>query len=220
MGKNSFVMYNDWSSLVGMLSDEQSGELLKAIYDYHCGNKEKPKDKMVLGIYEMMCKRFEADALKYEKICIRNRQNGANGGRPKGSQNKPTGFSEEPRETQKNPVGKSGLIWVSDNDNDNDNELIKERDKREKVAKAPRSPFRKPTVDEVSQYCHEHGYQVDANNFVDFYTSKGWKVGKEPMKDWQACVRTWARRDEKKKVTQFQQNNYDFGLLEEQLLDN
>jgi hypothetical protein len=50
-----------------MLSDEQAGELLKAIYCYHIGEEEKPKDKTVLGIYEMMCKRFDADAEKYEK---------------------------------------------------------------------------------------------------------------------------------------------------------
>jgi hypothetical protein len=36
---------------------------------------------------------------------------------------------------------------------------------------------------------------VDPEEFVDFYTSKGWKVGKNPMKDWKAAVRTWARRD-------------------------
>lgn len=59
----------------------------------------------------------------------------------------------------------------------------------------PRSRFTPPTVEEVRAYCRERKNGVDAERFVDFYASKGWKVGREPMKDWQACVRTWERRD-------------------------
>jgi hypothetical protein len=50
-------------------------------------------------------------------------------------------------------------------------------------------------VDEVTAYCRERENQVDAQKFVDFYTSKGWKVGDQGMKDWKACVRTWERKD-------------------------
>lgn len=53
--------------------------------------------------------------------------------------------------------------------------------------------FVAPTVEEVSAYCRERGSNVDAERFVDFYTSNGWKVGKNPMKDWRAAVRTWER---------------------------
>lgn len=56
--------------------------------------------------------------------------------------------------------------------------------------------FRKPTLEEVSAYCKERKNNVNPQRFIDFYTSKGWKVGKEPMKDWKACVRTW-EQDEK-----------------------
>ena len=222
MGKNSFVMYNDWHSLVMMLSEEQAGELLQAIYCYHAGEEVKPKDKTVLGVYEMMCKRFEADGEKYEKICERNRKNGLNGGRPKGSTNKPTGLSEEPKKTQKNPMGKSGLIWVSDNDNDNDNDNDKDIAKK-KVAKAPR--FTKPSVDEIREYCQQRGNQVDPQKFFDFYESKGWKVGNQGMKDWKACVRTWESRDKAVKKTEnkflnFEQRTYDMDSLERLLLDN
>ena len=50
-----------------------------------------------------------------------------------------------------------------------------------------------PTAEEVAAYCRERGNKVDAQRFVDFYTSKGWQIGKEPMRDWRACVRTWER---------------------------
>ena len=55
--------------------------------------------------------------------------------------------------------------------------------------------FAPPTVEEVETYCRERGNGLDAHHFVDFYASKGWKVGNQPMKDWRACVRTWEKRD-------------------------
>ena len=61
--------------------------------------------------------------------------------------------------------------------------------------KATTKKFIKPTVLQVRQYCQERGNAVDAQRFCDFYESKGWKVGNTPMKDWQACVRTWERDD-------------------------
>ena len=51
-----------------------------------------------------------------------------------------------------------------------------------------------PTVDEVSAYCEERHNGIDAQAFVDFYSAKGWLIGKAPMKDWKAAVRTWEKR--------------------------
>lgn len=55
-----------------------------------------------------------------------------------------------------------------------------------------RSRFVPPSVEEVAAYCNERGYTgVDPERFVDYYTSNGWKVGRNPMKDWKAAVRSW-----------------------------
>ena len=61
--------------------------------------------------------------------------------------------------------------------------------------RAGASRFVPPTVEEVSAYCQERRNRVDPAAFVDFYSSKGWKVGSSPMKDWKAAVRTWEQRD-------------------------
>lgn len=53
--------------------------------------------------------------------------------------------------------------------------------------------FVPPTPEEVNVYCRERNNGIDGSEFCDFYTSKGWKVGKNPMKDWKAAVRTWER---------------------------
>lgn len=57
--------------------------------------------------------------------------------------------------------------------------------------------FQKPTVEEIKGYCIERKNRVDPQNFYDFYEAKGWMVGKNHMKDWKACVRTWERSSAK-----------------------
>lgn len=61
--------------------------------------------------------------------------------------------------------------------------------------------FVKPTLEEVKTYCRERMNMVDAEKFMNYYESNGWKVGKNPMKDWKAAIRTW----EKSTTTQQQQ---------------
>ena len=70
--------------------------------------------------------------------------------------------------------------------------------------------FSPPSFDDVKSYCQERKNGVDPQAFVDWYASNGWKVGKNPMKDWKAAVRTWEKRDS-------EQNKpfvYDYGSTE------
>ena len=88
--------------------------------------------------------------------------------------------------------------------------------------------FVPPTVDQVREYCQERGNTVDPERFVAFYSSKGWMVGRNKMKDWKASVRTWERnnnQNQKQSVNQenrngfhnFEQRDYDFVELEQRL---
>lgn len=61
-----------------------------------------------------------------------------------------------------------------------------------------RKSFVKPTIEEINQYCQERNNSINAEAFYDFYESKDWYVGKNKMKDWKACVRTWEKRNETK----------------------
>ncbi|MCB6475569.1 hypothetical protein LI171_04865 [Emergencia timonensis] len=47
----------------------------------------------------------------------------------------------------------------------------------------------------LKEYITKNHFQVDADRFYDFYESKGWLIGKQRMKDWQAAVRTWSRKE-------------------------
>ena len=63
------------------------------------------------------------------------------------------------------------------------------------TAKPARVCFRKPNAQDVAEYATGICANVDPQEFIDHYTSNGWKVGKAPMKDWKAAVRNWAKRD-------------------------
>ena len=68
------------------------------------------------------------------------------------------------------------------------------KEEKEREEKGDASPFRHPSQSEVRAYCAERGGVADPEQFFDFYTSKGWKIGNQPMKDWKAALRTWERR--------------------------
>ena len=61
--------------------------------------------------------------------------------------------------------------------------------------------FIPPSVDEVRAYCQDRQNGVDPQRFVDYYTSNGWMVGKNKMKDWKASVRTWEKKEGKPKAS-------------------
>lgn len=79
------------------------------------------------------------------------------------------------------------------NINANSNPNINANNNSEGTPKPAEKRFTPPTVDEVRAYCQERRNNVDAQRFVDYYTSNGWMVGKTKMKDWKAAVRTWER---------------------------
>ena len=59
----------------------------------------------------------------------------------------------------------------------------------------PKKKFQKPSLEEIQAYVKEKGYVFDAGQFFDYYESKGWLVGKSPMKNWKAACSTWNRRE-------------------------
>ena len=79
-----------------------------------------------------------------------------------------------------------------DNNDDNDNKFIR------------------PTLQEVKDYCQERANNVDPEQFIDYYQANGWKVGKNPMKDWKASVRTWERKNkDTTTTTDFNKNKWN-----------
>lgn len=77
------------------------------------------------------------------------------------------------------------------------------------------SRFQKPSIEEIRQYCLEKELDVDAEQFFLFYESKGWVIGKSPMKSWRAAVCTWSRRQ--KETPQRKRESRSESVLEHNL---
>ena len=76
-----------------------------------------------------------------------------------------------------------------------------------------RKVFKKPTLDELKEYCLSSSLSVDYQYFYDYYESNGWRVGKNPMKDWKATLRNWDRKNRTSK--QVTKSNYEIGKVYE-----
>ena len=108
----------------------------------------------------------------------------------------------EKQGTEKQGVENQGLEFQGV---ENPVQLNKDRLNKEKRI-TDNKRFIAPTLEEVQAYCQERGNTVDPERFIDYYSSNGWKVGKNPMKDWRAAVRTWEKNgySQKQKETGYQ----------------
>lgn len=97
------------------------------------------------------------------------------------------------REKKKRPCNVT--VTPPDTDTDTDTDTDKHPSSKDvgQSSKPERKKFTPPTLEEVAAYCRERGNAVDPQNWLDHYTANGWKVGKNPMKDWRASVRTWEK---------------------------
>lgn len=90
--------------------------------------------------------------------------------------------------------------------------------------------FIPPTLDEVRKYCQERNNNINPEKFIDHYSSNGWKVGNNTMRDWKAAVRTWEHKEKdfartvtNNSFTDCMTNHYssdELRDLEQKLLDN
>ncbi len=188
----SFPVYLDYSKAVNKLTDAEAGQLFKALLEYADSGQEPQLEGSLYAVFAIMQNQLDRDTEKYVQKCERLRQNGSKGGRPvrdkepNGDHEKPNGYSLKPKKPETDKV--TEII-----------ETVTDSNIGDKADKPPsRHRFTPPTVGEVRAYCTEKGYAVDPQRFVDYYTSNGWRVGKNPMKDWKAAVRTWISNDQQR----------------------
>lgn len=136
MDKNNFLLYKDFKSTIDLLSDEQAGKLIKAVFSYVNGRVEPVfDDGMILIAFNILKTQLERDLQKYKTIAKRNQINGAKGGRPKNNPDeenkpkKPSGLNENPTKTQKPKKADSVRDSVSDSDSDKKDKNLYSPDK-------------------------------------------------------------------------------------------
>ena len=193
MNRDSFVLYADSLDILDLLSDEQAGQLFRAIRSYVNGDDLPELDQVTKIAFVPIKNHLDRDAEKYEQICKKRREVGALGGRPR---KEPLGLKENQKvssETKRflEKPKKPEPVPVPDPDTEPDTDTdicIADKPQKKRASR-----FTPPSIEEVREYCLERGNGIDPERFVNFYESKGWLIGKNRMKDWRAAVRNWER---------------------------
>ena len=179
-----FKLWLHHKPLMDAVPDDVAGRAVKAALNYFATGEVTQLGQLEMAVFFAIKSDVDEAYSDYK----RDVDNGKKGGRPK--------MIDE----QKPPVkgGNPEQPMVTEGEREGDGEGEREVEGNGKVADKPptRHRFTPPTVDEVKAYCTEKAYALDADRFIDYYTSNGWRVGKNPMKDWKAAVRTWSRKEQ------------------------
>jgi hypothetical protein len=195
MAKEYVPIFFDWLETTQDLSAEEKGNLIDAVVSYASG-----------GEYEHLLSGGCRIAFRFLKGQV-DRNAAISDVRRNARLNK-----TEQTITNDNKTEQTESNSPKENNKENNKDNKKEKEKQKK--------FEPPTVEEVAEYCKERGNNVNPQKFVDFYTAKGWKIGKESMKDWKASVRTWENRDGGKKVIAQNFPQRDYSDVNEQIMSD
>lgn len=169
-------VFTDFAKTIEPLSDAEKGRLFAAMLEY----AETSTEPRFSGNERFIWPTAKLNIDRESAFCEKQRRNASKPNEAKPSQTKPN--RAKPSQT-------------CQKDKDKDKEY-KETLPIGSAKKTGGAVFTPPTVEMVKAYCLERGNLVDPQRFVDFYASKGWKVGNQPMKDWKAAVRTWEQRED------------------------
>ena len=215
MGKGC-IMLESYKEAAQYLPPLERLAYYESLMDYSFFGKEpEGLSPMAMGLFIMAKPTIDSAANRYTASV----ENGKKGGAPRGNQNAKkckqqdgnglNNQAKQPKQPMEQPEQPKQQYATTREDNqykqdyDLDFDYDFDSEGESTVADKPptRPRFSPPSAEEVATYCREKGYTIDPGRFVDYYASVGWKRGKNPIKDWRAAVRTWARRDSPQPAT-------------------
>lgn len=191
-------LYYSYRRKLEKLSDQELGRLVRALLQYgETGEAEQLAGRESIA-FDFIADDIERAKAAYNERCAQNKRN----------IQKRYADDPEPGTTVYDGIPSYTNEYESYQTKDKDKTTGKGKGKplpsNDGKGDIPRATrFAPPTLDEVREYCDASGKTVDAERFVDFYSSKGWMVGKSKMKDWRAAVRSWASRDKAERVSYY-----------------
>ena len=194
MTEAKFTWFPKLTATAAKVPEEQRGALLWALALYGTTGEEPDLEWPLDAIFEGLREDIDNSkrAITAGKTGGRGRRKGASS-----DSKDPFAESETPLSDDANPACAEDDTGVSEIENGGSastepkpyqsipNHTKPKKDRR----------FTPPTVEEVREHCRERGYTFDPEAFVAFYESKGWKVGRNPMRSWQAACTTWQKRE-------------------------
>lgn len=179
------VMFRSWYEFARELPPEQQVTFYTNFFAYAMDGIEPDWGN------DALLKGFWIGAKPNIDNSIKSRKNGAKGGRPSKKITEDKNPETPPFKPLKTPLKTYQDSFEVEVEVDKEvEENKKEKNKKEN------STFQKPSIEEVQDHINAKNYSFDAESFWNFYESKGWKVGSNPMKSWQAACVTWQKRAE------------------------
>jgi hypothetical protein len=189
--KESIIIYARQKTALKRLTDAQKGVLLDALLTYAGGEEPTFTDGMVMVAFDFFRSQIDIDGAKYEEVSIKRREAGRQGGLTKKANATKSKQNVANTTKPKQNVHDNDNVNVNVNDNVNDNVL-----EATTLPTRTRERFVKPTINEITAYVLEKGYTFNPQAFYDYYESNGWRVGRNPMKDWRAAMRNWNKNEQ------------------------
>ena len=183
MARVYFNAYHSYLEAIEPLNDAERGRLFTACLLYSMTGEVPELRGNERFVFSGIRSQMDRDFRQYESRCETNRRNGSLAGQaragdrchalPNATDGHPSPPKEKPKAIEK--------------------EKAKARENGDRADKPRR--YAKPTVEEIRAFCAERGNGIDPQRFFDYYEARGWLIGGQPMKDWQAAVRTWESRE-------------------------
>lgn len=170
MDKSSFLIYLDYEEQFNLLTDEQIGQLMRAIIKYEKTREIPQLNGIVKMAFSFIKTQLDRDREKYEARCEKNRENAKKGGRPRKNQKdnlKANGFNENQMDAKKPDDDKED---EEDNEEDIDNDLLLKKEKEEKLQQRfieCLNSFNINAISECIKYLDELPFEV-----IDYVLSK------------------------------------------------
>lgn len=197
--RTSFVFYIEWARAIAHLDETTRCSVYDAIVEYEETGEVRPLSESAATAFAFIRLRLDENNEKFEQTSQRRAEAGKRG-LAKRWNNTNSNDSNCNNVIAKNSNDSNcyncynEIANVAENENENDNEnVIKKESNKER--KRGQAAFAPPSIDEVQQYVKSKGYDIDAEAFIAYYESNGWRVGRNPMKNWRSAVITWSRRE-------------------------
>lgn len=198
--KDSFVFYFDWMDHLSLLEPSEALGVLNTLRDYiTTGEVHQELSSAAKMAFSFIKSQVDRDLAKWETTRKKRSEAGkagaeATNSRWKDSANAAFDESSPANSAVNVPVPVPVNVPVHNSVCNN------KADKPPTHSRPEKKRFVPPTVEQVAEYVKQRGSKVDPQGFIDFYASKGWMIGKTPMKDWKAACRNaehWERWEKK-----------------------
>ena len=179
MAKEYVPIYFDWLDVTQDLTPDEKGNLIDAVVSYASGAEY---EHLLCGSAKIAFRFLKGQVDRNATLSEVRRQ---------ARQGKTQQPAYDPLCDEEQTITNDNKTEQSTSNSPKEKEKEKEKEKDKKKEQDPLKRFTPPTLGEVAAYCKERGKGVDPERWHAYYTANGWKVGKNPMRDWKAAVRTW-----------------------------